>query len=313
MFTWTAKRVARRLLIFAAAAGALGFAAFWLLTVPAVVPASALGPHTPDLANGRTLFFAGNCAACHARPGQDDQTNLGGGMALETPPGTFYIPNISPDPNDGIGRWTEAQFVTALTKGTAPDGSHYYPAFPYTSFTHVSVDDLRDMFAYIKTLPPAAGRIRPHDLPFPFTIRRPIGLWKLLFLHDEPFKPDPARSAQWNRGAYLVNGPDHCAECHSPHNVFAAVKQGQRFAGGTSLEGQGFVPNITQARLGDWSADDIAALLKTGLTPHGDRIGSAMTPVIRNIGQLPDEDRSAIAVYVKSLPPIEGPPRPDGK
>ncbi len=303
----------RKLLILAAAAGALGVAAFWILTVPTVVPASALAPHTPDLANGETLFWAGNCAACHARPGQDDPHNLGGGLALETPPGTFYVPNISPDPQDGIGQWSEAQFVTALAKGTSPDGSHYYPAFPYTSFAHIRMDDLRDLFAYLKTLPPVAGRIRAHDLPFPFTIRRPIGLWKLLFLDSRPLQPDATRSAQWNRGAYLVNGPDHCAECHSPHNMFAAVKQRQRFAGGVSLEGQGWIPNITQASLAGWSVEDIAALLKTGAMPNGDRAGSAMTPVVHNIARLSDADRTAIAVYIKSLPPVEGPPRPDGK
>jgi mono/diheme cytochrome c family protein len=295
----------RKLIVAAAVAGILGLGAFWFLTVPQTVPANALGPHTPDLANGKVMFTAGGCVSCHAVPKQDDKTKLGGGLALNSPFGTFYAPNISPDPKDGIGAWTEAQFITALHKGTSPTGEHYYPAFPYTSYQRITVDDLRDLFAYLKTLPPVAGRVRDHDLPFPFNIRRTLGLWKFLFLDGEPFKPDPSKSAKWNRGAYLVNGAGHCAECHSPRNMLGGIVAGQRFSGGPAPDGQGGVPNITQFKLKDWSVADIADTLDTGMTPDADSVGGTMVEVVRNTSQLSPADRDAMATYIKSLPPVE--------
>src|ERR1035441_7252477 len=229
----------RRLILLAAIAAVLGLAAFWYLTAPASVPASALAAHTPDLANGKEMFYASGCASCHAVPKQPDKTRLGGGLALNSPFGTFYVPNISSDPKDGIGAWTDAQFITALTKGTSPEGEHYYPAFPSTSYQHMRFDDLRDLFAHRKTLPSVPGSVRDHDLPFPFNIRRTLGLWKLLFLDGKPFESDPSRSTQWNRGAYLVNGPGHCAECHSPRNALGGTIASLRFTGGPSPDGPG--------------------------------------------------------------------------
>jgi len=303
----------RSLKITAVFLGAIALGGLWWLTRPAVVDQTALASHTPNLDNGRTIFFAGGCTSCHATPQQDDRTKLGGGLGLKSPFGTFYVPNISPDRADGIGGWSEAQFVTAMVKGTSPAGAHYYPAFPYTSYQRVRTADLRDLFAFVKTLPPAQGRVRPHDLPFPFTVRRGLGLWKLLYLDGEPFKPDPAQTAEWNRGAYLVNGPGHCAECHSPRNFIGAIKASQRFAGGPNPEGEGWIPNITQARLKDYSVSDIAEVLASGMTPDGDTVGGAMVPVVRNISQLSPADRQAMAVYVKSLPPVEGPKPPEKK
>ena len=302
----------RKLLVVAAGILALGFVAFWIVTVPAKVPASALPPHTPALANGKVMFYAGGCASCHASTGQQDPTRLGGGAPLESPFGTFYPPNISSDPNDGIGRWSEADFVTALWKGTSPDGQHYYPAFPYTSYQRIALDDARDLFAYIKTLPAVAGKAPPHQVPFPFSWRRLLGGWKFLFLDGQPFRPDPTKSAQWNRGAYLVNGPGHCAECHSPRNVLGGIESGKRFSGGPNIEGKGWVPNITQKGIADYSENDIAYLLETGQMPDGDSVGGPMRAVIRNTSQLPAADREAMAVYLKSLPPLEG-PRPPKK
>src|ERR1700693_1508435 len=155
---------------------------FWILTIPKTVSPSELKPHAADLENGRILFHAGGCAACHAIPKQEDKSRLGGGLALPSAFGTFYAPNISSDPNDGIGEWMEAPFVTALRGGTSPSGAHLYPAFPYTSYRQVMVDDLRDLFAYLKTLPAVAGKAPDHELRFPFGYRRGLGLWKLLFL-----------------------------------------------------------------------------------------------------------------------------------
>jgi mono/diheme cytochrome c family protein len=296
----------KKLIVLAAAVGVLGFAAFWFLTIPQIVPASALGAHTPDLANGKEMFTAGGCVSCHAVPKAEDKTRLGGGLAMPSPFGTFYAPNISPDPKDGIGAWTEAQFVTALNKGTSPGGEHYFPAFPYTSYQRIAFSDLRDLFAYLKTLPPVQGRVREHDVPFPFNIRRSLGGWKLLFLDGEPFKSDPSKSEQWNRGAYLVNGPGHCAECHSPRNILGGIITSLRFTGGPAPDGQGGVPNITQFKLKSWSEDDIASMLEDGMTPDADRVGGTMVDVIGNTSQLTPEDRKAMATYIKSLPAVEG-------
>lgn len=298
----------RKLAAVVVAAAVLGLAALWLLTVPVTVPASALGPHTPDLANGKEMFFIGGCASCHAVPKSEDKTRLGGGLALRSPFGTFYVPNISSDKNDGIGGWSEAQFVTAMTEGTSPGGEHLYPAFPYTSYRHMRYDDLRDLFAFLKTLPPVQGKVRGHDLPFPFNIRRAVGGWKLLFLDGKSFEPDPKQTAEWNRGTYLVNGPGHCAECHSPRNALGAVIPGKRFTGGPAPDGQGGVPNITQFKLKNWSVDDIAETLTSGMTADSDRVGGSMVEVVRNTSQASDADRKAMAVYIKSLPAVEGVP-----
>jgi mono/diheme cytochrome c family protein len=290
-----------------------GGAILWFVTAPKTFETAALGAHAINAENGKTMFFAGGCAACHAIPGNDDRTKLGGGLALKSPFGTFYVPNISPDMKDGIGGWTEAQFVTAMIKGTSPQSSHYYPAFPYTSYHLLGVPDLRDLFAHIKTLPAIAGKARDHDLRFPFNIRPLLGGWKFLFLSAETFDADPKQSAQWNRGAYLVNAAAHCAECHSPHNLLGAIVREQRFAGGPNPEGEGWIPNITQLALKDWSVDDFVQLLEFGDKPGGRPVVGSMVPVIRNTEQLPPEDRLAMAVYLKSLGPIEGPKRPERK
>jgi mono/diheme cytochrome c family protein len=300
----------RRLSLLIIAAFIIGGVAFFFLTIPQTVAESAFAAHTVDLTNGKTLFNVGGCTSCHTTPEQKDRTRLGGGLALKTPFGTFYPPNISSDPKDGIGAWTDAQFVTAMHKGTSPAGTHYYPAFPYSSYQRVTFDDLRDLFAYLKTLPAVQGRVRDHDLSFPFNIRRLVGFWKFLFLDGEVFKPDVSQSGQWNRGAYLVNGPGHCAECHSPRNLLGGIIESERFAGGPDPEGKGWVPNITQKGLADWSVKDIAYLLETGTIPDGDSVGGSMTEVVRNMDQISEADRLAIATYIKSLPPVDGPPRP---
>jgi mono/diheme cytochrome c family protein len=305
--------VFRKLLLLALGAAVIGTAVFWFVTIPATVPASALGTHTPNAANGKEMFYAGGCAACHATPGQDDRTRLGGGLGLTSPFGTFYVPNISPDPNDGIGKWSEADFVTAMVKGTSPDGRHYFPAFPYTSYQRMKTEDVRDLFAHIKTLPAVQGKVRDHDVPFPFNVRRLLGGWKFLFLDGKPFVADASKPAEWNRGAYLVNGPAHCAECHSPRNALGGIVEAQRFAGGPNPEGEGWVPNITQKGLGSYSEKDFAYLLETGTTPEFDSVGGSMTAVIRNTAELPAADRNAMGVYLKSLPAVDGPKRPEKK
>lgn len=300
----------RRLFLLAVLAGIAGLGIFWWLTIPAVVASSTLPPYTPNLANGLTTFNAGGCSSCHAVPNQPDRLKLGGGLPIPSPFGTFHVPNISPDPNDGIGRWSEADFVTAVLKGTSPAGYHYFPAFPYASYRHAKVEDIRDLFAYLKTLPPVSGKARDHDVPFPFNIRRNVGIWKFLFTDGKPLVADAGHTAQWNRGAYLVNSLGHCAECHSPRNFLGGIINAQRFAGGPNPEGEGWVPNITQKGLDEWSAKDIAYFLETGQMPDGDSVGGSMARVIKNTSQLTPEDRAAMAEYIKSLAPVEGPPRP---
>jgi mono/diheme cytochrome c family protein len=189
-----------------------------------------------------------------------------------------------------------------MLKGTSPAGQHYFPAFPYPSYQHMTLEDVRDLFAYLKTLPQAAGKVRDHDVAFPFNIRRLVGIWKFLFLDGKPFVPDAARSAQWNRGAYLVNGPGHCAECHSPRNLLGATVASRRFTGGPSPTGQGGVPDITQGKLHNWKVQDFVETLETGMTPDSDRVGGLMVDVVANTKQLSAADREAIAVYLKSLP-----------
>ncbi|MCW1989505.1 mono/diheme cytochrome c family protein [Bradyrhizobium diazoefficiens] len=302
----------RRTILVMLIAAVAGFGVYWWLTAPAA-SAVPLPSRAPDLANGQEIFNAGGCSSCHAVPNQPDRLRLGGGLALGSPFGTFYVPNISPDAADGIGRWSETEFVSAVMRGVSPEGQHYFPAFPYTSYHLAKVEDVRDLFAYLKTLPPVSGRVRDHDLPFPFNIRRNVGIWKLVFMQSGPFVVDASHPPQWNRGAYLVNGFGHCAECHSPRNLLGGIITAQRFAGGPNPEGEGWVPNITQKGIGEWSVKDIANFLKTGELPEGDSAGGAMARVIKNTSQLSDEDIAAMADYLKSLPPVDGPPRPKRK
>jgi mono/diheme cytochrome c family protein len=317
-------RTLRKLLFTALAVIVVGVGALLYLTRPAIVSASDLPPYTPNLDNGQTMFAIGGCSSCHAVPDKDpdkvDRTRLGGGLALNSPFGTFYVPNISPDPKDGIGGWSEANFVSALWKGTSEDGSNLFPAFPYTSYRHMKLNDVRDLFAYLKTLPPVSGKSPPHDLGFPFNQRPLVGLWKLLYLQGGPFVPDPSQTVQWNRGAYLVNGPGHCAECHSPRDLFGGIVASERFAGGPAVDGDGWIPNITAAGLGHWGDDniawsekDIVDFLAEGINPAGDYAGGTMAEVIRNTSQLGPEDRAAMAAYIHSLPPVQGPTPPKKK
>jgi mono/diheme cytochrome c family protein len=293
------------------AAGVVGaIAAAWLLTEPRPAfsnSADAALKQSGDPAKGQLIFAAGDCASCHASPGQPNRLRLGGGLALASPHGTFRVPNISMDPVDGIGAWRTIDLANALLSGVAPDGSHYYPAFPYSSYAKMQVSDISDLMAYLRTLPAVSGKPPPHNLSMPFRVRRLVGIWKLLFFDHKPIVSDPARDASWNRGQYLAEAVAHCAECHSSRNLLGAIKPDTRFAGGQDPEGVGYIPNITPGRISDWSEADIAEVLRTGSTPHHGRIGSSMTDVVTNTAMLPQGDRNAIAAYIKSLPSRETP------
>ena len=243
-------------------------------------------------------------------PNQPDRLKLGGGLAIPSPFGTFYVPNISSDPTDGIGRWSEADFVTAVLKGTSPDGTHYFPAFPYASYQHAKVEDIRDLFAYLKTLAPVAGKARDHDVPFPFNIRRNVGIWKWLFMDGKPFAPDAAHSALMElrrlsrQQSRPLRGVSQPAQFPRRYRRGAALRRRAQ----SGRRGLGAQHHAKGA--GDWSAKDIAYFLETGQTPDGDTAGGSMVRVIRNTSQLSAEDRDGMAEYLKSLPPVEGPPRP---
>jgi mono/diheme cytochrome c family protein len=286
----------------------VGAGAFYALTMPVPAVSGPLPARTANLANGETMFNAGGCASCHATPQQKDHKRLGGGLALASPFGTFKVPNISSDATHGIGAWSEEAFVNAMLRGIGRDGEHLYPAFPYTTYQRMALDDVRDLYAFLKTLPAETRPSEPHELPFPFNVRRGLGLWKLLYLDGKPFTPDPGKSAELNRGAYLVEALGHCAECHSPRDPLGGIIPSRRFAGGPDAEGKGWVPNITPHPdgLASWSAKDIAYLLQSGMTPDSDSVGSNMADVVRNTAKLSDADRAAIAAYIKALPPVPG-------
>jgi mono/diheme cytochrome c family protein len=253
------------------------------------------------------MFFAGGCDSCHSTPEQPDPLRLGGGLELKTPFGSFYPPNISSDPVDGIGAWREVDLANALLSGVSPDGRHYYPAFPYTSYQRMNPSDVADLIAFLRTLPPVQGRPPGHRLIFPFSVRRALGIWRLLYFDNAGLAPDSNRSAEWNLGRYLVEGPGHCGECHTPRNLLGAMKPSLRLAGAPVLDGKGNAPNLTGANLADWTNADVVEALTSGFTPVGDVLGGGMTSVVRNLAQLPQSDREAIAVYLKSLPPIGAP------
>lgn len=285
-----------------------GLAAFYVLTAPATLTPDHFKPRTANLANGEKMFNIGGCASCHAVPMQANRLLLGGGLALRTMFGTFKVPNISSDPKHGIGEWTEVQFANALLRGVGRSNEHLFPSFPFTSYQRMSLDDARDLFAFLKTTPADSRSSEPHQISFPFNIRRSLGGWKLLFLDGRPFVADAAKGDVFNRGAYLVEGPAHCAECHSPRNLIGGIKSGQRFAGGAGPEGTGWIPNITPHAdgLAGWSAKDMEYFLEAGMTPDGRPVEAEMAAVIANTAKLSAGDRSAMALYLTSLPPRAG-------
>lgn len=290
-----------------------GAAALWLLTGPrpldAGVVAALDGQGDPE--RGEQVFWAGGCAACHAPSGAEGDARLvlSGGQRFRTPFGTFVAPNISQHPADGIGAWGAGDLANAMMRGISPAGEHYYPAFPYTSYARMRVEDVADLYAFMKTLPAVEGDAGRNELGFPFSIRRGLGLWKLLYLDPEPAVALDNPTGPVARGQYLVEGPGHCGECHTPRDFFGGPDRSRWLAGtvameGTDTERRGTVANITSGEggIGGWSQDDIATLLETGFTPDFDSVGGAMAAVVRNMAELPASDRDAIAAYLKAIP-----------
>jgi len=267
----------------------------------------ALGQDDP-VERGEYLVHAGGCISCHTED-EEEAVPLAGGRAMESPFGTFYSPNITPDTGTGIGSWSDDEFVDAFWEGIGPDGEHYFPAFPYTSYTGVSRDDLIAMKAYLFSLEPVQKESREHDLAWYMSTRLAAGAWKELNFAAARFVPDATKDAQWNRGAYLVRHLGHCGECHTPRSNLGVLQQDQEMAG--SKLGDETIPNITQHRvdgIGRWSASDIEYFLDIGMLPDGDFAGSSMVDVIEdNTAKLTRDDRLAIATYLKSVPPREYP------
>ncbi len=295
----------RRLMKFAVVAGLAGLAVFWGLTRPAGLPEQAMAGLQGDRARGELVFYAGGCAACHAAPGAagDARLILSGGQRFASPFGTFLAPNISSDPTHGIGDWSALDLANAMKYGTSPEGRHYFPAFPYTSYAHVSLQDIADLQVFLAALPGSDVPSQAHEIGFPFNIRRGLGLWKRLFAgKDWVLAGDLGQ--ELTRGRYLVEGLGHCAECHTARNLIGGLERAAWMGGAPTPEGKGKVPNITRAKLG-WSATDIAYYLETGFTPDFDAAGGSMASVVLNTARLPASDRAAIAAYLKAIPVIE--------
>ena len=284
----------------------------WLVTSPQTIAEQDLPAHVGDPAAGERVFWAGGCASCHASPVNgkrakgSDKLLLGGGMQLESPYGIFEVPNISPH-TDGIGGWSLLEFVNAMQRGVSPDGRHYYPSFPYTSYVKAPVEDIVDLKAYLETLPEVAGTSPDHSLGFPWSMRRGIGAWKRLYLDPAPVLDAGNTDPLIEQGRRLVEGLGHCGECHTPRDRFGGLRLDRWLSGAPDLEGKGSVPNITPAgeNIAAWSAKNIAYYLESGFTPDFDTVGGTMVAVQENMARLTAEDRQAIAAYLKTVPAVE--------
>lgn len=273
--------------------------------------ASAVAMDASLVQRGRYLAIAGNCASCHTRRGGEA---LAGGAAFKTPFGTVYSTNITPDAKTGIGNWTREQFLRALRQGVRPDGEHLYPVFPYTAFTKITAEDATALFAYVRTIPPVSAEARQDELRFPYNQRWLISFWNMMFFNEGVYKPDNTKSAEWNRGAYLVEGPGHCSACHSPRDFLGAERNELRMTGGEyvgEVPGGALrvwsTPNLTSVKSGlaSWTVEDLATFLKTGRNSFTETFGPMNEVIMNSTRYLRDADTHAMAVYLKSLPANE--------
>lgn len=270
---------------------------------PALAQAPAAVPGQGDPGRGEYVFAAAGCLGCHTEKGGE---RLAGGRGLPTPYGTFYTPNVTPDPVHGIGGWSEADFFRAMREGEAPDGSSYFPAFPYTSYAAMADADLRDLWAYLRAQPASPRPDRPHELDPPFGWRFLMPVWKAMFFEPGPLPARPDKPEAWRRGEYLVRALGHCGECHTPRGRLGATDDGRFLAGSPKGPEGDAVPNLTPHPdgLADWSAGDVATALAMGMLPDGDFLGSGMNEVVEHsTSKLTDDDRRAIAAFLKDIPP----------
>ncbi|GAB4360695.1 MAG: cytochrome c [Oricola sp.] len=296
----------RKLALVAALAAIAGGLAFYVLTIPRTLPRDVVAAMPEgDAARGELVFWTGGCASCHAadKAEGDDRLKLGGGRVLASGFGDFVVPNISTDAEHGIGAWTRDDFANAMLRGVGPGGAHLYPSFPWTSYSRMSLADIADLWAFMQTLPAVESGPGPHRLGFPFNIRRGIGLWKLLYARSGPVVALDTDDPKLLRGQYLVEGPGHCGECHTPRDFAGGLRLDLWLAGAPNPDGPGRVPNITPGgSIAGWSEADIAYYLESGFTPEFDSVGGSMVEVQENMAKLPASDREAIAAYLKAIP-----------
>ncbi|MCY4335833.1 MAG: cytochrome c [Litoreibacter sp.] len=281
--------------------GLIGAACYWVVTRPTTLDLEQIAALAGDAEAGQIVFIAAGCASCHARESisGDEKLVLAGGQRFPSDFGTFVAPNISMDPDHGIGSWNQSDFLNAVVKGVSPTGKHYFPAFPYTSYNKMTLQDGAHLWAYMQTLSKSGAPSQPHEIAFPFSIRRNLGGWKFLFLSQDWVAAAPTPTLE--RGRYLVEALGHCAECHTPRNALGALDTARWMQGAPDPSGKGRVPGITPAILG-WVEADIIEYLFSGFTPEFDTAGGHMANVIENTAQLPKEDREAIAAYLLALP-----------
>ncbi|MBR0800878.1 c-type cytochrome [Bradyrhizobium jicamae] len=288
--------------------GLLAGLALALSAVTALAQQKAADPAV--IAKGEYLARAGDCIACHtAREGK----TFAGGLAMKTPFGTLYTSNITPDPQTGIGMWTSDQFYQMMHNGRFPDGGLVYPAMPFASYTKVTREDSDAIYAYLRTVPPVKQLNQPHDLTFPFNNRSLILGWRTLFFKEGEFRPDPSKSAEWNRGAYLVEGLGHCGMCHTAINALGGSSQSQAFEGGLIPMQNWYAPSLTsnkEAGLGDWTIEEIVDYLRKGVAAKGAVYGPMAEVVYNSLQYLNDEDVRAMAIYLKGLAQGTSPEKP---
>lgn len=295
----------RTILLFVAGLVLAGAAAAWWVTVPRPLEAAAFDGMTGDANRGAALFTQAGCASCHVAPDAakgEGAPVLSGGQAFKTAYGTFYAPNISAGP-EGIGDWSDSDVVSALARGVSATGTHLYPALPYTSYENAELQDLLDISAHLRTLPVSELASKPHDLAFPFGLRRSLGAWKLLYASRGWVLDSPADD-KVARGRYLAEALFHCGQCHTPRTALGGMDRDKWLQGAPNPNGKGRVPGIAPGQL-DWSDADVVAFLTTGLTPDYDSAGGHMVAVIDHVATLPDADVDALVAYLRAVPPAE--------
>jgi mono/diheme cytochrome c family protein len=291
-----------RWLVALALVGAVGL---WVLARPSPLAEASVAGLTGDATRGEAVFWATGCASCHMAAGAkgEAQLVLSGGQRFPSDFGTFIAPNITQDPEAGIGGWSLLDLANALTRGVSPEGEHYYPALPYASYAKLRLEDVADLHAFLQTLPADPTPSQPHELGFPFSLRQTIGVWKLLYLNDDWAIPGSLTPTA-ERGRYIAEAMAHCGECHTPRTMLGGMDSARWLGGAPNPSGDGRIPNITPAKLG-WTAPDIVQYLTTGFTPDYDSVGGHMVHVVENMARLPESDRQAVAEYLLVVPDVE--------
>ncbi len=297
------RRVAKTLAVRLGTALALGVCVgFGVIASTPLALAQGGSSQADVIKRGEYLARAGDCIACHTKP---SDKLFAGGRAMPTPFGTLYSPNITPDDETGIGQWSADEFYSMMHTGRSRDGSLLYPAMPYAAYTKVTREDSDAIFAYLKSVPPVKQPNRPHEMRFPYNNRQLLLGWRTLYFREGEYKADPAKSVEWNRGAYLVQGLGHCSMCHTAINALGGSSESKAFEGGLIPMQDWYAPSLTsnrEAGLGEWSIDEIADLLQKGVSRRGAVYGPMAEVVYDSLQYLSDDDVRAMAVYLKSLP-----------